>query len=155
MGDFAAGKLIDQVEIAPVTVEDFDQFVTDFMGYVDSHADDPPPVNGPANGADIDQLVGCITSGTPAELLVCLMQWSDGGFSIKDYEIHSCQQLLADFGAGNPVIGHDLDGDALTMDPATGFMEQVSEDLGQYLGRFRFELCGGRIEWCDGWVEKA
>ena len=157
MGDFAAGKVLTQIEIAAVEVGDFDQWVTDVDGFVGSHADYAEGLGaaGPAAPQDVDQLVGMITPGTPSELLVCLMQWRDGGFTLKEYEIHPCQQIISDFAAGNFVIGHDLDDEALVMSPEDGMLTPVGEDLGAFLGRFRFELCGGRLEWADGWIEKA
>ena len=67
--------------------------------------------------------------------------------------------------AGQPfVIGHDLDGGLLLMDPGNGALftaepgaalADLGMDLSQYLGVFRNELAMGKLEWADGWVSTA
>ena len=56
------------------------------------------------------------------------------------------------------IIGKNMDDDILVMNPSTGELfcgDEALGDLSQYLGRFRFELCGNRIEWAEGWVAKG
>ena len=103
-----------------------------------------------------------VVPGTPSELLLCLMQWQDGGFSLYEYAIHSCGELVdaANASPGQYVIGHNLDDELLLMDADSGQLHNsaegpLGEDLGQQLGRFRNELCGNKLEWAEGWVSKA
>ena len=167
MGDFSAGKVFTSVEFAPVLASDFDQFVTDVEGKFEQLG---VGLGAPAGapGDAVDQLAGRISVGTAAELAVCLMQWRDGGFSVKEFEIHNCGQLIADAdaaGAGAPfVIGHDLDDGLLLMGPSDGALftadpgaelVPINLDLSQYLGIFRNELAMGKLEWADGWVSTA
>lgn len=162
MGDFAVGKLIDQVTFDPVVVAEFDQFVADVDGHPE--AADAGFSAPPAEEGAVADLTGLIVPGTPSELLLCLMQWHNGGFYIYDYQIHSAEQIIADARAGVVqegclVIGHDLDEELLILHTGDGAVqtgaELSGEDLSQYLGRFRFELCGNRIEWAEPWVQKA
>lgn len=141
--------------------------MTDVEGKFETLGCDYPPPAG-ADAGSIDQLAGCITIGAASELLVCLMQWRNGGFHLKEFEIHDCATLLADVdaaGAGQPfVIGHDLDGGLLLMAPADGALftadpgaelTPIGLDLSQYLGVFRNELAMNKLEWADGWVSTA
>ena len=167
MGDMAVGKVFTNVEFAPVPVGDFDQFVTDVEGKFEQLGVGlAPPAGAPAEA--VDALAGKVAVGTAAELLLCLMQWRDGGFSVKEYEIHNAETLIADAdaAAGQPfVIGQDLDGGLLLMGPQDGVLFTAEEpgsplaemgmDLSQYLGVFRNELAMGKLEWADGWVSTA
>ena len=167
MGDMAVGKTFQGVEFAPVVPTDFDQFVTDVEGKFDQlGAGYPPPAGAPP--PSVDAIAGLIAVGSAAEMLVCLMQWRDGGFHVKEFEIHNSETLLADAaaaGGGQPfVIGHDLDGGLLLMAPKDGALftaepgaelSPIGLDLSQYLGVFRNELAMNKLEWADGWVSTA
>ena len=167
MGDMAVGKTFQGVEFAPVVPTDFDQFVTDVEGKFDQlGAGYPPPAGAPP--PSVDAIAGLIAVGSAAEMLVCLMQWRDGGFHVKEFEIHNSETLLADAaaaGGGQPfVIGHDLDGGLLLMAPNDGALftaepgaelSPIGLDLSQYLGVFRNELAMNKLEWADGWVSTA
>ena len=127
MGDFAAGKVLDHIEIQPVETSNFDQFVTD----VEAHSEFAKSVaeaSGPADQAsrEFDRLVAGIVAGSSGELLVCLKQWRDVGFSLflrgdGSFCVHSMEQIVAQEGWASGdgamafVIASDLNDDALYM----------------------------------------
>ena len=164
MGDMAIGKLIDGVLIEPVMAADFDQFVAD----VDNHqewqkaAADSPEMMAlapPAAPALLDTLATLVVPGTPSELVLCLMQWHSGGFFLFDYAIASAEQIINESQPDHMIIGRDMDDELLIVHTADGAMQVgdalAGEDVSQFLGRFRFELCAQRLEWAEPWVSKA
>lgn len=156
MGDFAAGKMIDGVQYVVASIEEFDQWIADCENKMrDKGFEDFQPVDAP-NQASVQSMV----AGTPGELLSHLLGWSNGGFSIFEYQIHSAAQILEDAATAEPatvlVIGRDLDDDVLLLNIEDGQLltnaGPIGEDLAQWLGRFRFELCSNKLEWADAWV---
>ena len=165
MGDFAAGKLLPGgvVELAPVTVAEFDQFVTD----VDGDAEFLKSVDHSAPQAAGDWAVleqqGVITVGTSSELLMCLKQWRDASLSLyvngNSYAIYENGVILQKVSETHVIIGEDLDGERLMMERATGLLSTdevvLGVDLAGALGEFRDKVVGKKIEWADGWIEKT
>ena len=163
MGDFAAGKMLPGgvVELAPVTVGEFDQFVKDvegdaeFINSVEGSSAEP--------AADWEALQGVVAVGSPAELLMCLKQWRDASLSLyvngNSYAIYENGIILQSVSDTHVVIGEDLDGEKLLVDRATGVLSTdegvLGVDLAGALGEFRDKLVGKKIEWADGWIEKT
>ena len=163
MGDFAAGKMLPGgvVELAPVTVGEFDQFVKDvegdaeFIHSVEGLSAEP--------AADWEALQGVVAVGSPAELLMCLKQWRDASLSLyvngNSYAIYENGIILQSVSDTHVVIGEDLDGEKLLVDRATGVLSTdegvLGVDLAGALGEFRDKLVGKKIEWADGWIEKT
>ena len=168
MGDFSAGKMLgpDGVEIAPVHVADFDQFVTD----VDGSGEFAKSVNAGPGGAPpeiIDNLTRMISVGTDGELLLCLKQWRDADCNIfvdgTSYRILTAEVITSCSVAPGQAfqMGADMDDSPLFMTPdgvllteGGGDLVEVPErTLGAALGMFRTHLLRNKIEWIDGWVE--
>ena len=168
MGDFAAGKmLVNGVEISPVSVADFDQFVGD----VDGNQEFINSVEGagPSPSPDAEELLnaGLAVPEAPSELLMCLKQWRDVGLHLyvvgSSYSIRDAEAILGNAGEDLFVIGDDMDGGVLLMgrdgvlftaDPEQPAVE-VGYDLGTALGVFRDYLVSKKIEWAEGWIEAA
>ena len=160
MGDFAAGKVLtDGVLLAPVTVEDFAQFVNDLEAegspFLDSVTQAPA-------GGDWEKMRDCTVPGTPAELLVCLKQWRDTEVNLWLDSSSFCL-LPADAVSGGGdqplLIGQDANGDGLFMDPASGLLstpdKSLGVDLAGALGELRDKVVAKQIEWCEvEWIEK-
>ena len=68
MGDFAVGKLIDQVTFDPVVVAEFNQFVADVDGHPEA-ADAGFSARRRPRRAAVADLTALIAAGTPSELL--------------------------------------------------------------------------------------
>ena len=168
MGDFAAGKmLVNGVEISPVSVADFDQFVGDvdgnqeFINSVEGAGPSPSPA------AEELLNAGLAVPEAPSELLMCLKQWRDVGLHLyvvgSSYSIRDAEAILGNAGEDLFVIGDDMDGGVLLMgrdgvlftaDPDQPAVE-VGYDLGTALGVFRDYLVSKKIEWAEGWIEAA
>ena len=120
MGDFAAGKmLVNGVEISPVSVADFDQFVGDvdgnqeFINSVEGAGPSPSPA------AEELLAAGVAVPDQPSELLMCLKQWRDVGLHLyvvgSSYSIRDAEAILGNAGEDLFVIGDDMDGGVLLM----------------------------------------
>ena len=166
MGDFAAGKLIDQVVVAEVTPDQFEQFVVDYNDAAAREGCELDELPGAANEEALGALNDKLQGHLP-ELLACLLRWHDGGVAIGDYTLLSVEEILGEMGGVQPPdvpIGRDLDGALLLLDTAgaqtvssleDGELKPMNQSLGSFCGLFRDELVGRQYEWADGWVRKG
>ena len=164
MGDMPIGKLLDHIEFELITLDNFAQFAADCDEKMVAKGFDVDPVP-PIEDPDKDAIAALTEAGagTPTDMLLELLAWRNGGFSVFEYEIHNAPQILADAANQDPpiVIGRDLDGGLLLVRLEDGMllsevagegMQELGEDLSAWLGRFRHELVSNKLEWADAWV---
>jgi len=158
MGDFAAGKM-GVAPVTPVSLDQFEQFIVDVEDKFAALGCDAE-MGGPASEAETAHLPN--DDNAP---LAALLMWHNGALPIDVYMIKSAAEIppVEDPELVLP-IGADLDGGELFVQPSTGVIFKADPGeaptsaemtLASFLGLFRDNLAGNKLEWADGWIEKA
>ena len=139
MGDMPIGKLLDHIEFELITLDNFAQFAADCDEKMVAKGFDVEPVP-PIEDPDKDAIAALteVGAGTPTDMLLELLAWRNGGFSVFEYEIHNAPQILAEDGSKlDELLGKLCKYDKRS---ASGAYHNVVEDDEAYAEKLQCQL---------------